>query len=171
MAEQTGADAEFEKSVARIRAALDPQNTGGITSAQRELWEITGSSMAKFGVGKQNTVANIINHVGNYWRNFLLFALRTGSYRPSTLAKLSEAMVQTRTISRRMLTLNLRLLERDGLIDRQVVGSEKMNHVDYRLTPLGKEFADQIALLIKWACDHASEVEKARALFDTTHEP
>ena len=64
-----------------------------------------------------------------------------------------------------MLPLNLRVLERDGLVAREVVDDEQL-HVDYMLTALGRELSDRIMSLIDWIDQHAEEVLRARAAFD-----
>lgn len=154
-----------EQIMARVRSVLDPDNAGKITFAQRELFENTVSQIALFGAESTNPMVSIVDHVGNYWCNWLFMILRTGSYRPSMIIKILAALDPSRPISYRMLTLNLRALERDGLIEREMVSSE-VNHVEYHLSALGRDLADQIAAMIRWIGDHGSEVVEARARFD-----
>lgn len=62
-------------------------------------------------------------------------------------------------ISQRMLTLTLRHLERDGLVQR-TVHAVVPPRVDYELTPLGA------TLLVAWTRDHRDEVAGARSYYD-----
>lgn len=153
-------NAEANEILSRIESVFGERN---LTSSQRNLFETTANQIVSFGWDPNNALVSLVEHVGNYWRNWLLMIFNTGSYRPSMVMKLLGALDPSHPISQRMLTLNLRLLERDGLIYRRVVNTEVI-HVEYGLTPLGKEFADQVSALIEWIGDHAGEVEKARAL-------
>lgn len=64
--------------------------------------------------------------------------LKPGPVRPYTLLRLCEARRPHRPISQRMLTLNLRGLERNGLIMRDVCTS-RHTHAKYHLTRSGAE--------------------------------
>lgn len=66
-----------------------------------------------------------------------------------------------------MLTLNLRLLERDGLIQRRALS--EYNHVEYALSPVGEELSTQLMTLIDWAHNHSDYITRARAAFDAEH--
>lgn len=158
---------EADEILSRVEAVFGRQS---LTAAQRKLFETTASQIVLFGWDPDNALVSLVEHVGNYWRNWLLMILHTGSYRPSMVMKLLGAINPSHPISQRMLTLNLRLLERDGLIYRRVVNTEVI-HVEYGLTPLGKAFADQVAALIKWISDHAGEVKKARAASAKEQDP
>lgn len=149
----------------RIGQVLDPAGGNRLTEQQRELFAFLTRQVAEYDGDRKCPIVSLVDHVGNYWRNWLLLIGRTGPYRPSTIMKLLEAIDPSHPISYRMLTLNLRMLERDGLIRRRVI-SEEFNHVDYALTPLGLELSDWILSLVEWVDRRADEVGKARALFD-----
>jgi DNA-binding HxlR family transcriptional regulator len=63
-----------------------------------------------------------------------------------------------------MLTLNLRMLERDGLIARDVIDDER-RHVEYSLTVLGRGLSDRLLSLIDWIDQHVAEIEASNAAF------
>lgn len=69
------------------------------------------------------------------------------------------------TITRRMLTLRLRELERNGLLQRIDYG-ELPARVEYALTPLGKSLVAPLKALCEWSKGHLEEVETARRLYD-----
>ncbi len=68
-------------------------------------------------------------------------------------------------ISRRMLTLTLRNLERDGLLVRTVYPTVPPK-VEYSLTDAARELADILGGLTGWAERHRSTVAVARKAYD-----
>jgi DNA-binding HxlR family transcriptional regulator len=64
-----------------------------------------------------------------------------------------------------MLTLTLRNLERDGLVNRTVTPSIPPR-VDYELTELGKSLQKPICALAGWAREHVEDIHFAQARFD-----
>jgi DNA-binding HxlR family transcriptional regulator len=68
-------------------------------------------------------------------------------------------------ISQRMLTLTLRQLERDGLVERTVFPVVPPR-VDYELTPLGRSLLEMINPLVAWARAHRDEIAAARLAYD-----
>jgi DNA-binding HxlR family transcriptional regulator len=150
----------------RIRAILDPLDDGQMDCARHKFFTYISAQLVRFESTRDNPFVSVVDHVGNYWRNWLLMIVRTGPYRPSTIRRLLAALDPSHPISQRMLTLNLRLLERDGLIGRSVLDSER-KHVEYSLTPLGRDLSDRIMALIGWINDHSDEIGRARASFDS----
>ncbi|MFC0434274.1 helix-turn-helix domain-containing protein [Kutzneria buriramensis] len=68
-------------------------------------------------------------------------------------------------ISQRMLTLTLRTLERDGMVER-TVHPVVPPRVDYDLTPLGRSLLTMIEPMVAWTREHRAEIEKARDDYD-----
>jgi DNA-binding HxlR family transcriptional regulator len=149
----------------RIASVLDPTGRENLSPTQKKLFEFLASQVSEFEADRECPIVSMVDHVGNYWRNWLLLIGRTGPYRPSTIMRLLEAIDPTHPISYRMLTLNLRILERDGLIRREVFNDE-INHVEYELTSLGQELSDWILSLIEWIERRSPDVAQARTLFD-----
>ncbi|WP_326777020.1 helix-turn-helix transcriptional regulator [Streptomyces sp. NBC_00117] len=153
------------QTMARLRAALAPTDSHWIDAAEEELFEHVSAQLSRFNSTQDNPIVNVVDHLGNYWRNWLLVIARTGPYRPSTIRRIIAALVPERPISQRMLTLNLRMLERDGLIVRHVFDDE-CRHVEYSLSPIGMDLSDRVMSLIGWAERHSGEIEAAREAFD-----
>jgi DNA-binding HxlR family transcriptional regulator len=65
-----------------------------------------------------------------------------------------------------MLTLTLRNLERDGLVNRTVTPSIPPR-VDYELTALGHSLLKPVTALTEWALDNVAAIHSAQARFDT----
>lgn len=55
------------------------------------------------------------------------------------------------------LTRQLRELERDGFLHRQVYG-EVPPRVEYTLTPLGESFAPLLHAMLEWSRDHLEQL-------------
>jgi DNA-binding HxlR family transcriptional regulator len=71
-------------------------------------------------------------------------------------------------ISQRMLTVTLRGLERDGLVERTAY-PEVPPRVEYTLTPLGATLRQLVRALVAWSGAHLTEVDAARAAYDARH--
>jgi DNA-binding HxlR family transcriptional regulator len=67
-------------------------------------------------------------------------------------------------VSQKMLTQTLRLLERDGLVSRQITAQVPVR-VDYELTELGRGFAPLMFAVKAWSQEHIEDIEEARAAF------
>jgi DNA-binding HxlR family transcriptional regulator len=68
-----------------------------------------------------------------------------------------------------MLTLTLRNLERDGLVNRTVTPTIPPR-VDYELTELGKSLQTPICALANWALENVEAIHRAQARFDAEHD-
>ena len=101
----------------------------------------------------------ILNRVGDKWSILVIALLDQGTRRFTELRREVEG------ISQRMLTLTLRQLERDGLVERTVYPVVPPK-VEYRLTELGSTLLDSVRGLVGWAMAHRGEVAAARAAYD-----
>jgi DNA-binding HxlR family transcriptional regulator len=68
-----------------------------------------------------------------------------------------------------MLTLTLRALERDGIVNRTVFTTVPPS-VEYQLTDLGQSFAEPIVSLGNWVFSNHTVIQKARAEFDARNQ-
>lgn len=101
----------------------------------------------------------VINRIGDRWSLLVLYALEGGTLRYQELRRTVDG------VSQKMLTQTLRLLERDGLVHREVYASVPPR-VEYSLTPLGQGLAGRIARIREWAYAHMADIETARTDFD-----
>jgi len=81
--------------------------------------------------------------IGNKWKGVILFHLLDGTKRFNELRRLIPSVTQ------RMLTLQLRELERDEVISRKVY-PEVPPKVEYSLTCFGKELKPLLLSLREW---------------------
>ncbi|HEX3712506.1 MAG TPA: helix-turn-helix domain-containing protein [Trebonia sp.] len=101
----------------------------------------------------------VINRIGDRWSLLVLYALDGGTLRFQELRRAVEGVTQ------KMLTQSLRLLERDGLVRREVFASVPP-HVEYSLTPLGRSLSGRIAPIREWAYENMGDIQEARRDFD-----
>ncbi|MFI6310082.1 winged helix-turn-helix transcriptional regulator [Nocardia fusca] len=153
------------RTMTRIHAILE--RTPTLSEDSEELFDYLVGQLVEFDWDRRAPVVGVTSHVGNYWRNWLLVILRAGSMRPSTIRRLLEAMDPSRPLSQRMLTQNLRILERDGLLERAIVADVR-KHVEYSLTPLGRDLSDLVIRVIGWGYANTDRINRARARFDAS---
>ncbi|MFT8887323.1 MAG: helix-turn-helix domain-containing protein [Ethanoligenens sp.] len=91
----------------------------------------------------QCPVETSLSVIGGKWKGIILFRLLDGTKRFSELKRLIPA------ITHRTLTLQLRELEKDGLVSRKVY-PEIPPRVEYSLTPCGVSIRPVINALQEW---------------------
>ena len=92
--------------------------------------------------------------IGGKWKTVILFQLLEGELRYNQLRK------SMMTVTERTLSLQLKALESDGVIDRRVEGNKAPFKVSYRLTSFGETLAPVITAIAHWgdfAVKHTSE--------------
>jgi len=110
----------------------------------------------------------LLARLGDRWSAMLLMLLATGPLRHNQLHRVIQVMSrfsQQPPISRRMLMLGLRVLERDGLV-RRAVGQGNAPAVEYSLTPLGASLQQKLAGVIDWVTCHQEVIWQAQQAFD-----
>ena len=68
-------------------------------------------------------------------------------------------------VTQKSLTATLRRLERNGMVDRVVVGTRPVA-VEYRISALGRTLQDLIDALLGWSASNMAAVRQARERFD-----
>ncbi|MFD7442587.1 winged helix-turn-helix transcriptional regulator [Streptomyces sp. NPDC059909] len=101
----------------------------------------------------------VLEHVTSRWGVLVLAALLDRSHRFSELRRAIGG------VSEKMLAQTLQTLERDGFVHRDAKPVIPPR-VDYSLTPLGKEAAEQVWALARWSERHVPDVERAREAYD-----
>ncbi|MFF9283535.1 winged helix-turn-helix transcriptional regulator [Streptomyces griseosporeus] len=105
----------------------------------------------------------VLEHVTSRWGVLVLIALLERSYRFSELRR--EIGRTGRGVSEKMLTQTLQTLERDGLVHREA-RPVIPPRVDYSLTDLGREAAEQVRGLAAWTQQRMPDVERSRRAYD-----
>ncbi|MET9962077.1 helix-turn-helix domain-containing protein [Streptomyces sp. NPDC006326] len=101
----------------------------------------------------------VLEHVTSRWGVLVLAALVERSYRFGELRR------EIGGVSEKMLTQTLQTLERDGFLLRDAKPVIPPR-VDYSLTPLGREAAEQVWALARWTERRTADVQAARAAYD-----
>ncbi len=92
--------------------------------------------------------------IGGKWKPLVIYQLKEGTLRFNQIV----ARVQPR-ITQRMLTKELRELERDGLVTRKVY-AQVPPKVEYTLTKTGESLIPILDQLCDWGSEHlADEIE------------
>ena len=85
----------------------------------------------------------VLKHVTSRWGVLVLISLQSGTMRFGDLRR------RVGGVSERMLAQTLQWLEGDGLVERKAY-KVVPPHVEYTLTPLGREAADKVRDLADW---------------------
>lgn len=103
-------------------------------------------------------VRDVLSRLGDKWSMLVLITLSAnGTMRFSDIHKTIA------DISQRMLTVTLRTLESDGLIERKVY-AEVPPRVEYYLTERGLSLIPHIQGLVDWALQQMSGIMESRVL-------
>lgn len=105
-------------------------------------------------------VVDILDRIGDKWTVMAVGALADGPMRFNAILR------KIGTISHRMLTLTLRGLERDGMVERRAFATIPPT-VEYELTPLGRSLISPLWTLAEWAQANQPRIAAARSAFDT----
>lgn len=105
-------------------------------------------------------IQEVLDRVAGKWSILVMVAATHG---PIRFTELERAIPN---VSRRMLTLTLRNLERDGLMTRTVYPTVPPK-VEYELTPIARELRTAFLTLTKWAEHHRATIVEARRTYDS----
>jgi DNA-binding HxlR family transcriptional regulator len=105
------------------------------------------------------SLGEVLEQVSGKWTIGIIMAAIPGPIRFTELER------EVQGISRRMLTLTLRKLERDGLLVRTVYPTVPPK-VEYTATAIAKELHDSFQGLITWADRHKGTIHANRVAYD-----
>jgi DNA-binding HxlR family transcriptional regulator len=104
--------------------------------------------MANFNEAVQCPIAATLEYIGGRWKTVILYYLTSGKRR------FGEIAVRIPAISRKVLTQQLKELERDGLIMRKEY-KESPPRVEYALTDLGQSLSPVFHAMSNWGKENA----------------
>ncbi|MAX32014.1 MAG: HxlR family transcriptional regulator [Halomonadaceae bacterium] len=102
------------------------------------------------------SVEAAIEAIGGKWKGVILFHLMDGTKRFNELRRLMPSVTQ------RMLTKQLRELERDGIVHRHVY-AEVPPRVEYRLTAFGETLEPILKELEAWGSQYLNKLAALRS--------
>ena len=88
--------------------------------------------------------------IGGKWKTVILFYLLDGKLRYNELRR------KMPTVTERTLSLQLKKLEKDGIIKRKVYVSKPPLKVEYSLTDLGTTLIPLIESIANWGKNHSN---------------
>jgi len=104
-------------------------------------------------------INEVLSRVGDRWSVLVVISLaQYGTLRFNELKR-------NLGISQRMLSLTLKELERDGLVDRTYHPTIPPK-VEYNLTKMGQSFREPVSVLGNWALDNLAKIDGAREAYD-----
>ncbi|WP_163718108.1 winged helix-turn-helix transcriptional regulator [Mangrovibacterium lignilyticum] len=115
--------------------------------------------MKKYSNVESCPVRNVIDRIGDKWSMLVLLVLEEGD-----VMRFSEIHKTIETISQKMLTVTLKALEADGLINREVY-PQIPPKVEYKLTERGKSLLPHLHSLVSWAAENMGGIKESRKLF------
>ncbi|WP_330255564.1 helix-turn-helix transcriptional regulator [Nocardia sp. NBC_00565] len=118
-----------------------------------------GDDRVDSSVDQACSVLEVLNRISGKWAIGILLLT---TQRPMRFTELEREVTG---ISRRMLTLTLRNLERDGLLIRTVYPTVPPR-TEYEATPMARELYRTLLALTGWADRHRHEIASARKTFD-----
>jgi DNA-binding HxlR family transcriptional regulator len=98
-------------------------------------------------------VTAAIEVIGGKWKPVILYQLREGPIRFGALRR------EVPGVTQKMLTQQLRELETDGIIHREV-HAVVPPRVEYSLTPYGETLRPLLALMCEWGKKHRSRAAR-----------
>jgi|TARA_R110001606_G_scaffold322167_3_gene469063 DNA-binding HxlR family transcriptional regulator len=106
----------------------------------------------------------VLDRIGDKWTVMVVGVLANGPTRFNAIQRAING------ISHRMLTLTLRGLEQDGLVERRAFPTIPPK-VEYELTLLGRSLIEPLDTLMEWAQSNRPEIESARTEYNDRQEP
>ncbi|MFT5629197.1 MAG: DNA-binding HxlR family transcriptional regulator [Gammaproteobacteria bacterium] len=104
-------------------------------------------------------INQVLSRVGDRWSVLVVISLAEyGTLRFNELKR-------NLGISQRMLSLTLKELERDGLVNRTYYPTIPPK-VEYNLTDMGESFREPVNVLGNWALDNLAKIDGAREVYD-----
>ena len=104
-------------------------------------------------------IRNILDRFGDKWSILVIMVLKQNG-----VMRFNELNKAIPDISQKMLTVTLRTLEADGLLQRTVY-AQVPPKVEYQITEMGLSLMNHISGLIDWAVEHTQTINQSRKEF------
>jgi DNA-binding HxlR family transcriptional regulator len=101
-------------------------------------------------------IRTTIDAIGGKWKTLILYYLKEGPHRFGELLRLLEGA------TKKVLTAQLRELERDDIVERRVYEALPPQHVEYRLSAYGDSLRPVLQLMCDWGLAHRAREEAQR---------
>jgi DNA-binding HxlR family transcriptional regulator len=108
---------------------------------------------------EQCPVRNVLNRIGDKWSLLVLIELSN-----TEVMRFNELSSALEDISQKMLTVTLRTLEADGLVNRTMF-PQIPPRVEYSLTERGRSLLPHVHALARWAYENQDAILQQREEF------
>ncbi len=105
-------------------------------------------------------IRNTFLVIGGKWKSMILYVLVS-----ERMVRFNQLKKTVSGISQKMLTQQLRELERDGLVNRRVF-PENPPHVEYSMTELGLSLGPIYQAVHKWEQENQTAIYNSRVNYD-----
>lgn len=124
-------------------------------------WDMKKENLRKCGEGQKNApIVEVLSRVGDKWSMFTVVML--ADHDTLRFTELHQIMPP---ISQKMLTVTLKTLESDGLVNRKMY-KQIPPKVEYSLTALGKTLVPVLMTLYDWANTNMPAIKASRKRFE-----
>lgn len=106
-------------------------------------------------------IRDVLSRIGDKWSMLVLITLHTNG-----IMRFSDIHKTIADVSQRMLTVTLRTLESDGLVERKVY-AKVPPRVEYRLTERGLSLIPHLEGLVSWALQQMPGIMESREKNDS----
>ena len=107
-------------------------------------------------LGERYPARRVLALVADKWTPIVMHCLASGT------RHFGQMQRRIPGLSKKMLTLVLRRLERGGLVTRRVLNAVPPK-TDYELTPLGKRLHEPVAMICAWAQENLDVLDQIEA--------
>lgn len=137
----------------RIDGAEGPYYIVGCMPDVQSRFDRSDGDESELMTGSNDPVEITIEVVGGKWKTRIIDALKITTLRSGVLLrKIPQA-------SRKVLTAQLRALERERIVCRAVFG-KRSEQVEYSLTPYGRTLVPMLEVMAKWGANHLKQAER-----------
>lgn len=120
----------------------------------------TKEGVEKFMKHSDCVIRHVLDRFGDKWSILIIMLLGNAGK-----LRFNEINQQIGDISQKMLTVTLRSLEADGLVNRELY-PEIPPRVEYELTDMGRSLLPHIETLSTWAKDNLACIIKSREAYE-----
>ena len=149
----------FLRSTGRASSLSNPEGQAASAGKARANVLRLSGPCERWDEQEVDFIREILDLVGDKWSVLVIGVLAVGDARYSDL----DAAIPA--ISRRMLTLTLKRLQRSGLVDRTSY-PQVPPRVEYSLTTLGASLLSAIERLAAWSAEQHTEIRRHQDAYD-----
>ena len=118
------------------------------------------SIFEKYSNSESCPVRNVLDRIGDKWSMLVMLLLSE-----EEVLRFNEIHKYIESISQKMLSVTLKGLEADGLVDRTIY-PQVPPRVEYKLTERGRSLLPYITNLVDWANANIADIKKSRLEYE-----